>query len=41
MQIKCLDLELICMGTKLRLDLEGCSVWWLEVTSEEKGLKEI
>lgn len=34
-------LELIYLATEFRLDVEGCSVWWLDVADEEKGLKEI
>lgn len=34
-------LELIYMAREFNLEVEGCSLWWLDVTSGHKGLKEI
>ena len=34
-------LELLTMAKELRLNVEGCSIWWLDSIGENKGLKEI
>ena len=34
-------LELLTMAKELGLNIEGCSIWWLDSIGENKGLKEI
>ena len=34
-------LELISMAKEFKLDVEGSLFWWLDVTSGEKGYKEV
>ena len=34
-------LELLTMVRELKLNVEGCSIWWLDSIGENKGLKEI
>ena len=34
-------LELISMAKEFKLKVEGCSIWWLDITSGEKGYKEV
>ena len=33
--------ELISMAKEFKLDIKGSSIWWLNVTSGEKGYKEV
>ena len=35
------QLELISMAKEFKLNVEGSSIWWLDVTSGEKGYKEV
>lgn len=34
-------LELISMAKEFMLDVKGCSLWWIDVNGQEKGLQEI
>lgn len=34
-------LELLSMAKEFKLDVEQCTIWWLDVVNGNKGLKEI
>lgn len=34
-------IELLSMAKEFKLDVEGCTIWWLDVVSGNKGFKEI